>query len=272
MPLTNSACLVGERVAASSCVGQVSAYAVSSAYAYMISPVSAYSLALTRRMRALYCDVCSASSILRLSLLSSVICRCFISSLIDGRFLQNESRAFGFVMIGELSQLCHSIPSSLFCISHNLRSPALDSLVKSSTESPLTPLVVQIAGNALALDVAVPVRWVVPTGGHIPPRRKMSCLEIPNMVTLATGVTLCFTKLVCCSVSDVFAEPLIDLLLKLSVCQWFLGPWFLAQLLAGLAVRLRAPLWHGPIIRRESLPPMPRALPCLSCTRDSSAP
>ena len=184
----------------------------------MILPVNAYSRSSTRRMRAVYCVVWSASSILRLSSLSSVICFCFISSLIDGRFLQNESLDLRFVIVGELSQLCHSIRSSLFCISHNLLSSAFDSFVKSSTESPLTPLVVQITGNALTLNVAVSVFGVVPTGGHIPPRRKMSCLEMPNMVTSSACPAFGFTVLVCRSVPDVFTEPFIDLLLQLCVC------------------------------------------------------
>ena len=176
-------------------------------------PVSAYSFSLTRRMRAVYCVVSSASSSLRLASLNSVICFCFISSLIDGRFVQKEPFHLCLVVIGELTQLCHTIRSSLFCISHNLFSSSFDSLVKSSTESPLTPLVVQIAGNTLALDVPVSVSWVVPTGGHIPPRRKMSRLQMPNMVTLSAGVALGFTVLVCCSVANVFTKPLIDLLL-----------------------------------------------------------
>jgi len=75
---------------------------------------------------------------------------------------------------------------------------------------------------------------------------------MPNMVTSSACPALGFAVLVCCSVAYVFAEPLIYLLFELCVRERLLGLGFLAQLLAGLAVRLGAPLWHGSIIRRES--------------------
>jgi hypothetical protein len=117
------------------------------------------------------------------------------------------------VTFAQFSKLFHRILSRALCLSHNLRSSSTLKAVKSLTEIPLPPLVVQIAGNALRGCVSDTVRWVVPTGGHVPPACKMSAMEVPNMVTCVAGKALGEAFRVCCSVSDRFAVPLIDLFL-----------------------------------------------------------
>ena len=93
---------------------------------------------------------------------------------------------------------------------------------------------------------------------------EMTSVDFGSVVLLAAGDAVTVTVLISFSPAYIFAEPFIDFFLCLCMVKWFLLAWFLAQLLAGLAVRLGAPLWHASIIRRESLPPMPRVLPCLS--------